>query len=171
MKLISDICIVIIATLTKPNQNCVFITKPSSIKQLLLILVILLMSVAIQAQTTPENIITIFKSDFPGATKTKWSNTEIKGKEFKVQFVANKTKMTAYYNVSGKLIETDKPIDPVQLPEPVTKALETQYGKYHIQHSFIIEKTGFPSLYEIDLKSDGNKSTVIVSRDGFFTAR
>jgi hypothetical protein len=112
-----------------------------------------------------------FKQQFPGAVKHRWVVSLDKGKEYKVDFFFKSTKYKAYFNQDGKLVEVEKEIHPSDLPNLVQQSLATQFQHYKVLKSYVIEKNDSVNAYEMTVKSDGVKTTLIMSRDGYMIAR
>ena len=144
-------------------------------KNLLTYFVLLLgivFSIHAKGETTPPQIVlNSFHQFFPTAKKSKWINTEVKNKEYKVNFKVDNKLMIGYFDTNGKLIETEKEIDAKSVPEKVLNSLLTQYENYNIIKAMEILQDNKVVSYELIIKSDGLKSTFVVSKDGFFTAR
>jgi hypothetical protein len=123
----------------------------------------------IQQEEPPASVAASFKLKFPQATNAKWTYTGDEKKEYIVSFTIDKTKLKASFDKQARWIETEKEIDPEQLPERVVLSVETQYPHEKIAKAFEIQKEKHV-LYEIVLKG-GDKNTVVVSKDGYFTSR
>ncbi|MES2779487.1 MAG: PepSY-like domain-containing protein [Bacteroidota bacterium] len=123
------------------------------------------------AADPPDSVEKTFKEQFPQAENYKWIVTNEKNKEYAVEFTLGRDKLKAYYNTNGNLVETEKEMNPDLLPALVKQALETQFQHFKIIKSLVIEKNNKVSSYELVIKSDGVKTTMIMSTDGYMIAR
>ena len=136
------------------------------------ILIVLLFTTQVKSENIPpSNVLHSFQQLFPTAKKSKWLVTGIKSKEFKVNYRLDNVIMISYFDTNGKLIETEKEIVATTVPEKILNSLVTQYEDYRILNAMEITQDNKVVSYELTIKSDGLKTTVVLSKDGFFTAR
>ncbi|MES2558117.1 MAG: PepSY-like domain-containing protein [Bacteroidota bacterium] len=142
-------------------------------RAILLVLVLLtqLWALPAYALDPPDSVEKAFKEKFPNADGNKWTHTGDKPREYVVEFNEGNRKMKAFYDSKGTLIETEYEINPDQLPLLVKQALETQFQHFKILKSYVIERNDNPHAYELTIKSDGVKTVLIMSKDGYMIAR
>jgi hypothetical protein len=124
--------------------------------------------------TDPSNsVMQAFTQKFPHADRIKWGKTAEEKKPLVADFTVNKTRMRAFFDKNGNLVETEKEIDFKELPERVVLSIRTQYPNDRILKAFEIEKeqNQNASIYEVVLKTENEKTSLIVSKDGYFTSR
>lgn len=119
----------------------------------------------------PTNIAQKFSERFPKADRIKWEKIEEDKKPFIAQFTLDKVDMRAFFDKNGNLVEVEKAINPKELPERVLLSIRTQYPHEKIIRAYDIEKDQKNHLYEVVLKTDLGKTSLVVSKDGYFTSR
>lgn len=119
----------------------------------------------------PDSVEKNFKEKFPQAEGNKWLHTGEKHREYVAEFTLSKDKVKAYFDAKGNFVETEKEIDSDKLPVLVKQALETQFQHFKIIKSYEIVKSDNKHAYELTIKSDGVKTTLIMSQDGYMIAR
>jgi hypothetical protein len=119
----------------------------------------------------PDSIKKAFNELFPNAINPKWTvNESNKNQIHLVHFIHNKMKIKASFANDGSLIETEKEFKEKDLPENVLKTLETQFQKFKIVDCKIIEYRT-TQLYQLEIKSDGVTSSIVIGKDGYITSR
>jgi len=103
------------------------------------------------------------KTQFPTATDVEW---EKNGNLFEAEFDINQTDHTALLDGTGKIVMHKQDIEATQLPEPVAKALRTNFSGYQIDDLEQVEKNG-QTLYQVELeKNFGLDQKKVFSADG-----
>jgi hypothetical protein len=146
------------------------------ITRLKIIVFLLLASVTGIAQSLgpvnpPNTVQSAFSKKFPGADNIKWERYPEEKKEFLADFIFDNIHLKAYFDKNGNWIETEKEIKTRDIPERVMLSIRTQYPHDKIIKAYEIEKDGKVMLYEIVLRTDEEKTSFVVSNDGYFTSR
>ena len=111
--------------------------------------------------TPPAGAKMAFEKAFPGAEKVKW------GKEkagYEAEFVLKGKQMSAVYDNSGALKETEEDITIAALPLPVTTYIKQHYTNAVIKEAAKITKPGGEITYEAEV----NKKDLIFDAGGKF---
>lgn len=141
------------------------------------IFVLLLVSVSGVAQSSsgpvdpPNTVQSTFAKKFPGADRIKWERYPEEKKEFQVDFNFGDIHLKAFFDKNGNWIETEREIKARDIPERVMLSIRTQYPHDKIIRVYEIEKDGKVLLYEVVLRTDEEKTSLVVSTDGYFTSR
>lgn len=145
--------------------------NPKRAVLLILFLVSQLWAVSAFAIDPPDSVEKTFREKFPKAESNKWIKTGEKPKEYMAEFILGTERLKAFFDAKGNLIETEKEIDANKLPLLVKQALETQFQHFKVLKCFEIVKNDRRHAYELVIKSDGVKTTLIMSEDGYMIAR
>jgi hypothetical protein len=135
-------------------------------KSPLLLAIALTISVVIVAQTgnqslPPAAAKTAFAKAFPGAVKAKWEKEK---NDYEVEFGLDGKKMSAVYDKTGLLKETEQDIKPGDLPADATSYVKMHYPKNNIKAAAKITKPNAEVNYEAEL----NKKDLIFDASGKF---
>lgn len=150
-------------------------SKPKS--HLLCLFLICYFSAITLAQASgdpPQTIIKAFTTQFPSIEKAKWKvidDKETRTKRYIVSFQLNGESIRGFYNEQAELLETEKQCKSSNLPEPVIHYLDRQYERYSIKKCIQIDRNGQLCCFEITIRSSGLVSTLVVTKDGYFTSR
>ncbi len=126
----------------------------------------LTMSVAVFAQTgdkamAPAAAKTAFAKAFPGAEKAKWGKEK---KGYEVEFSLSGKQMSAVYDKTGAIKETEEDIKPDALPGAVTSYVKAHYPKAFIKEAAKITLANGEVNYEAEV----NKKDLIFDATGKF---
>ncbi len=129
----------------------------------LLFAVTLMLTAAVYGQQskTPPAAVAAFEKAFPGASKVKWEKEK---EDFEVNFVFNAKEMSAVYNKTGVLQETEETIAVSALPAPVTAYVNQHYKNASIKEAAKITKANGEVTYEAEV----NKTDLIFNTTGKF---
>jgi hypothetical protein len=108
----------------------------------------------------PEAAKAAFMKAYPSASKVKW---EKEGQDFEVNFMQGKKEMSAVYNASGVLQETEEEINVKELPASVQDYVKAHY-KGSISEATKITKSNGDINYEAEV----NKVDVVFDKEGKF---
>jgi hypothetical protein len=90
------------------------------------------------------SVLESFKSSFKSATDVIWSsNQDI----FKAEFVMNGQYISAFYDVTGKMIGVTRNISTVQLPVPLQTSLKNGYENFGVSDLMEYADEGGTSYY------------------------
>ncbi len=137
-------------------------------KQSIIILTVLAMSLFACAQTPPKSVTDNFNSKFSGATKVKWDQEE--ENEWEAEFKMNGSEMSASFDNAGKWLETEKELKKSALPKAVLDAFNANYSGYKIEEASAIEKPDFKG-YELGIEKGKENLEILVTADGKITAK
>ncbi len=110
---------------------------------------------------TPEAAKASFQKKFPNATKAKW---EKENQDFEVNFYQNGKEMSAVFNASGELKETEEEIKVSDLPATIASYVKEHYKDQKIKEAAKITKANG----EINYEAEVNKVDVIFDKTGKF---
>ena len=120
-----------------------------------------------EAKTASKNVAvpdaakTAFTKAFPGSSKITW---EKEGKDYEVNFMQGVNKMSAVYDHSGLLKETEQVIQPDQLPATITAWIaEHRKGSKPTEAAKITKANG-----EINYEAEVNKKDLVFDASGKF---
>lgn len=109
----------------------------------------LLVTVNCMAQHPPAAVREAFAKSFPGITVTKWDK---EGGKYEANFTKNGKSMSATFNVSGVLEETETDIKVTELPSSITSYIKTKYSGANIKEAAVIINAGGVKMYEAAIK-------------------
>lgn len=121
----------------------------------------------------PPEVIRAFTQHYPGAKSTRWTKLKEEDRAYKATFTQNKVKLYAYFSKEGKWMETEKHIRIKELPEPVKKTLDSQYGEvgYIKLKAMEIWQNDGALVYAVTVFSNGKRSDLVVTLEGSFIYR
>ena len=108
----------------------------------------------------PTAVQSSFEKDHPKATRVNWNRED---QNFEANFIENKNVMSAVYNSSGELQETEIEISKGNLPANVLTYIQQHY-KGNIKEAAKITKRNGDINYEAEV----NDKDVIFDKDGHF---
>ncbi|MFA5973416.1 MAG: PepSY-like domain-containing protein [Lentimicrobiaceae bacterium] len=122
-------------------------------KKIILMLAIIGLIAGSYAQTLtpndiPAKISTSFERSHPKISPVEWSKV---GDDYKASYVVEDKNMAVVYNVSGKLIETEKEISISQLPTPVLKYVNDNFPGEVVKKKVLITSAKGKSSYELQI--------------------
>ncbi|MDE3145366.1 MAG: PepSY-like domain-containing protein [Bacteroidota bacterium] len=120
-------------------------------KQIIFIFV-LMIAADLHAQnksTIPNVIKSSFATAFPNSTKVKWGKED---KDYEADFVQGGKKMSALFDASGKLKETESSISKNELPANAIPYFNQHYTNVAIKETAKITKAGGEINFEIGTK-------------------
>lgn len=113
-------------------------------------------------QTSPPAVAKAsFEKSYPNASKVKW---EKENAEYEVSFTSNGKGMSAVYDASGRLKETETTMPVAQLPAPVKSYIAQHYKGHKIKEAAEIKYADGTVNYEAEV----NKTDVIFDLSGKF---
>ncbi|RFM26425.1 PepSY-like domain-containing protein [Deminuibacter soli] len=133
-------------------------------KPLMLVLVSGLFITTLSAQkkeATPVAAQAAFQKAYPGATKVKWGREDA---DYEVNFTAGGKELSAVYDASGTLKETEEDIRTAELPAPVAAYIKQHYKGASIKEAAKITRAGGEVNYEAEV----NKTDLIFDKEGNF---
>jgi len=131
-----------------------------------LIPIVLAISLAVLAQTgdkamPPAAAKAAFAKAFPGAEKAKWEKEK---KGYEVEFSLGGKQMSAVYDKTGAIKETEEDIKTDALPAAVVSYVKTHYPKETIKEA---AKITLPNG-ELNYEAEVNKKDLIFDANGKF---
>lgn len=134
-------------------------------KTSLIFIIVFTLSVSISAQnndkTVPAAAKAAFAKAFPGAAKAKWGKEK---KGYEVEFKSGGKQMSAVYDETGVLKETEEDIKPADLPAGVVAYVKAHYPKDSIKEAAKITLPNGAVNYEAEV----NKLDLIFDGTGKF---
>ena len=118
-----------------------------------------------QKINVPPAVTKAFNSKYPGATDVKWGKEN--AKEYEAEFKLNNTAISANFGTDGSWKETETTIKSSELPEAVTKAIQTKYPGAVINLAEKVEKPE-KTYYETVIKINNKKKEIEILPDGKF---
>lgn len=106
-------------------------------------------SFAQKRTTPPPSVKDAFEKKFTGITKLHWSKEGKTG--FEASFIRDNTAMSAVYDATGRLQETETAIAVNALPAPVIEYLQLHYKGSKIKETAKITKAGGVVNYEAEV--------------------
>ena len=135
-------------------------------KQLTVLIVItssIIFTACGQKKNVPEKVKTAFSQKFPKATKVEWGREN--AKEWEAEFKMDGKNYSANYDNNGNWMETEYRVSENELPSAVKSTLSSKYASSKILVAEISE-TKDGKVYEVLLKTNGEKSEVVLTTDG-----
>jgi hypothetical protein len=134
---------------------------------LLISICIVLNGATFAQKVTEDKIPAVVKKEFlkkfPNTSKSKW---EMEKDEYEVNFIQNKTEISANFDKNGKLLETEIEITEKELPQIVKSSVEKNFRDYKMHEFSKIEKADKSVLYEVELSKNKEKLDVKFSSNG-----
>ena len=118
-----------------------------------------------QKINVPPAVTKAFNGKYPGATDVKWGKEN--AKEYEAEFKLNNTAISANFGTDGSWKETETTIKSSELPEAVTKAIQTKYPGGVISLAEKVEKPD-KTYYETVIKINNKKKEIEILPDGKF---
>ena len=118
-------------------------------------------AIAQSKNATPDVVKSAFKKTYPQATQVKY---EKEGTDYEVGFVLGGKNMSAVYNASGGLLETEEPVKTSQLPASVMSYYNAHYKGVAIKETAKIVNSKGETTYEVGTK----KKDMIFDANGKF---
>jgi hypothetical protein len=131
-----------------------------------IILSVLFLTVCLLAcsqKNVPDNVKKEFAQKFSAAKSVKWGSE--KANEFEAEFKMNGKEMSACFDGSGKLIETEAEVSLKDLPEPVANTLKKEFSAWKTDEISTVENAEMKG-FEFALKNKKEEMTVIIGADG-----
>ena len=116
-----------------------------------------------QKKNVPAKVKTAFSQKFPNATKVEWGREN--AKEWEAEFKMDGKNYSANYDNNGNWMETEYRVSENELPSAVKSTLSSKYASSKILVAEISE-TKDGKVYEVLLKTNGEKSEVVLTTDG-----
>lgn len=98
----------------------------------------------------PAVVIQAFSQQFHGATRVKWELEE--ANMYEVNFRQQKTAVSAKFDQTGKLLETETAIKAIDLPASVLQTVKTQFAGFKIEEMEKIVFANGSVAYELELE-------------------
>lgn len=137
-------------------------------KYYILTVVACLLAAGVSAQDKKQKGITVppaamiaFQKAYPHAAKVEWEKEDA---DYEVNFTAGSKVMSAVYDASGTLKETEENILVNELPSGIVTYMKLHYKGAAIKQAAKITKANG----EVNCEAEVNKTDVIFSRDGRF---
>jgi len=116
-----------------------------------------------QKNEVPAKVKTAFNQKFPDATKVEWGREN--AKEWEAEFKMDGKNYSANYDNNGNWMETEYRVSENELPSAVKSTLSSKYASSKILVAEI-SKTKDGKVYEVLLKTNGEKSEVVLTPNG-----
>jgi hypothetical protein len=100
------------------------------------------------AQNVPAPVKEAFAKSFPNTTVKKWDKED---GNYEANFTANGKTMSATFDATGNLKETETGIKVSDLPAPVAEYVKKNYKDAAIKEASIVER-GKEKMYEAEVK-------------------
>lgn len=114
--------------------------------------------------TAPAQVQVAFNNKFPTVEKAEWSK-ESEG-VWEAEFKMMEKDMSANFLADGTWLETETELTSDDLPQEVEDAVAAQFAGYSVKEMNLVEKTGEPKTYEIELEKDGQTTEALFAEDG-----
>jgi hypothetical protein len=119
-----------------------------------------------QSNEPPRNVSQSFQKEYPQSHASQWnqSNTgwsvSFKDKDH------NNGEATAYFDESGRHVDTHIPYDKHDVPSPVKKHMQHGYGTSDNYDYTRIDHYGEKTVYKTQFKHKNREKTIYVDNDG-----
>ncbi len=114
-----------------------------------LVAVAVLATVSCMAQDAPAAVKRAFAKQFPNTTVQKWDKEDGK---YEANFTTAGKRMSATFDATGALEETETDIQAAELPSLVTSYIKTNYKGAGIKEAAIITNAKGEKMYEAEVK-------------------
>jgi hypothetical protein len=139
------------------------IFKKTTMKKLLVLLSVVLLSFSLSAGDMPAAVLKEFEKKFPGAEKVKWDQQ--KDGQCDAKFKWNDRKCLASFSESGEWLRTETILAYKELPMNIKKIVNTKFTVGAVKGAPKIEKPG-AITYGIDLKPGWKPDWFEFAEDG-----
>lgn len=116
-------------------------------KQILGLLTVIT-TISCTSQNVPAAVKTAFERSFPNTTVKKWDKED---EDFEANFSKDGKTMSATFDATGILKETETDINVSELPAPVADYIKANYKDAVIKEAALIEK-GQEKMYEAEIE-------------------
>ena len=116
--------------------------------------------------TPPRQVTESFQKEYPRSKPANWSQS---GEEWSVSFQDvdhNNGEAKAYFDQSGKHIDTHVPYDQNDVPAPVRNHTHKSYGASNQYDYTRIDRYGEKPVYQTNVKHNKKEKTVYMDNDG-----
>lgn len=111
----------------------------------------------------PTNLADSFQKEYPNASDVEW---EMEGMNYNVEFDVDRLEHEIWYSKDGKIVKMEQELDNKNLPNMITKLIDSKYSAYKIDSVEMTEKDG-KKTYEVELdKGWTEEKTLIVDENG-----
>ncbi len=114
----------------------------------LFVLVLIFATINCVAQDVPTSVKKAFEKNFPNTTVKKWDKED---GGYEANFTTNGKTMSATFDASGNLKETETDIKVSELPATIAEYVKTNYKGASIKEASTIER-GNEKMYEAEVK-------------------
>ena len=111
----------------------------------------------------PNDVITTFQKQFPGATDVTW---EMEGDEYEVSFMFDNQSNDVIYDESGNWQQIETKINTSELPEQVTSAITIEFADYEIVEASRVSSKEHGRCFKTELKNGSDSLDVLFSSTG-----
>lgn len=133
-------------------------------KKVFLVVSAITLTVAAKAVHVPDAIEKAFEQKFPSAKKVKWDK-EPDG-SYEASFLMQGKEMSATYDASASLLDTETEITVAELPQKVSAAFNSMHPNKKITEAAIIEKANGTIIYEVEAKVNKRSTDFLLTGDG-----
>ena len=133
-------------------------------KQTLLLISLLFVSLGVFARQAPKVVTDAFQQKFNGASNVKWEKETEKG--FDVSFDLLGKKMSANFNGQGQWQSTSTLVGLDGLPAIARVVLQTRFINWDIATAYKIEKADSAIHYQANLVKDKVSKEILIKPDG-----
>jgi hypothetical protein len=119
-----------------------------------------------QHNTPPGNVSQSFQKEYPKSQASQWSKS---GTGWSVSFKDkdhNNGEATAYFDASGRQVETQIPYDKHDVPVPVKNHVQSSYGASDKYDYTRIDQSGEKTVYKTQVKNKNQNKTIYMDNDG-----
>ncbi len=116
--------------------------------------------------TPPANVSQSFHKEYPKSQASQWSKSDA---GWSVSFKDkdhNNGEATAYFDASGRHVETQIPYDKRDVPAPVKSHVQSSYGASDKYDYTRIDHSGEKTVYKTQVKHKNQNKTIYVDNDG-----
>jgi hypothetical protein len=115
----------------------------------------------------PSEVISAFEGAHPNATVKSYSKEERGGATvYEIESMEGSRRRDFVYTEDGALLETEEPLPPGRLPDPVKQALSAQFPDYRIISAEKLTRKGAPVEYGVVIRKGKKRLEVRCDKSG-----
>ena len=118
----------------------------------------------IKEKDVPAAVMASFKKDFPKAGEMEWEKEDT---GYEVEFEEAEVEITATYDATGKLLESEKEIEQKELPASISEYIKTNLGGKKIKETSVMTDAAGTQTFEVQVE----KTDFIFDEKGVFVKK
>ena len=116
--------------------------------------------------TPPKNVSQSFQKEYPQSQPSQWNQSNVGWSASFKDNDHNNGEATAYFDASGKYVDTHIPYAKHDVPSPVKNHIQNNYGASGNYDYTRIDHSGEKSVYKTQVKQKNQDKTIYMDNGG-----